>query len=201
VTAAELHREERDGLAVVGTLPERGVRCVPVSQRAARAWVTATHRCLSAPRGDLWRTALAVDGSIAAIGIAGRPCRMLQDGMTAEFTRIASTAEVGVNACSRLYGALRRAGQALGYRRFVTYTLEHEAGTSLRAAGFYDDGLTDGGEWNCPSRPRAAAEQPGRKRRWIWPGRDSGLWDHKASGLAMTQDGQRTKGLPSTVSR
>lgn len=163
-------------------LLERGVRCVPVSQRAARAWVTATHRHLKAPRGDLWRTSLHVDGQLVAIGIAGRPCRMLQNGVTAEFTRIASTAEVAVNACSRLYGALRRAGQALGYRRFVTYTLEHEPGTSLKAAGFHDDGLTDGGEWDRPSRPRAAAEQPGRKRRWIWPGRDSGLWDdHQAS--------------------
>lgn len=152
----------------------------PITQRAARAWVTATHRHLSAPRGDLWRTSLVVDGVVAAVGIAGRPCRMLQDGATAEITRIASTAEAEANACTRLYGALRRAGQALGYRRFVTYTLEHEPGTSLRAAGFVDDGLTDGGEWSRPSRTRNAAEQPGRKRRWIWPGRESGLWGDPA---------------------
>lgn len=153
------------------------VRFVPVTQREAHEWVRATHRHLSAPRGDLFRVGLEVGGALVAVGIAGRPCRMLQDGTTVEFLRIASTADIEVNACSRLYGALRRAGQALGYRRFVTYTLEHEPGTSLRAAGFHDDGLTDGGEWNRPSRTRAAAEQPGRKRRWIWPGRDSGLWD------------------------
>lgn len=187
-TAQPLLNEANTG-AAVGAPVDRRVRCVPVSQRAARAWVTLTHRHLKPPRGDLWRTALEVGGVIEAVGIAGRPCRMLQDGFTAEFTRIASAAQVEVNACSRLYGALRRAGQALGYRRFVTYTLEHEPGTSLRAAGFHDDGLTDGGEWDRPSRPRAAAEQPGRKRRWIWPGRDSGLWDNnQASNVNSTAD-------------
>ncbi len=65
----------------------------------------------------------------------------------------------------------------MGYVRFVTYTLPGEPGTSLKAAGFHFDRLTDGGEWSRPSRPRAAAAQPGRKRRWIFPGRDSGLWD------------------------
>jgi hypothetical protein len=94
---------------------------------------------------------------------------MLQDGFTAELTRISSTAESSVNACSRLYGALIRAGKALGYRRFVTYTLEDESGVSPRAAGFYDCGLTDGGEWSRPSRNRNPVEQPGRKRRWVFP--------------------------------
>lgn len=156
------------------------VDLIPISQRAANDWVRSTHRHLSPPRGDLWRVSLHVNGSLIAVGIAGRPARLLQDGRTAEFTRIASNAAVPVNACSRLYGALRRAGQALGYQRFVTYTLEHEPGTSLRAAGFHDDGLTSGGEWDRPSRPRKGVEQSGRKRRWIWPGRDSGLWDRES---------------------
>ena len=101
---------------------------------------------------------------------------MLQNGVTAEITRIASDAPISANACSRIYGALRRAGLSLGYVRFVTYTMEHETGASLKAAGFYDDGPAGGGEYDRPSRARAAVEQPGRKRRWIWPSRDSGLW-------------------------
>lgn len=51
--------------------------------------------------------------------------------------------------------------ELLRYVRFVTYTLPSEPGTSLRAAGFHFDGLTDGGEWSRPSRPRAAVAQPG----------------------------------------
>lgn len=148
----------------------------PISQRDAHAWVRETHRHLSPPQGDLYRTSLIVDGSLVAVGIAGRPCRSLQDGRTVDILRIASDAPVAVNACSRLYARLLRAGRELGYRRFITYTLLHEPGTSLRAAGFEEAGLTDGGEWSRPSRQRRAAEQPSKKRRWIVPGRDSGLW-------------------------
>lgn len=151
---------------------------VPVSQKAANAWVNQTHRHLSAPRGDLFRVGLEVRSEFVAVGIAGRPCRALQDGRTAELTRVASIAASDVNACSVLYGALRRAGIALGYKRFVTYTLPSEPGTSLKAAGFDDDGLTDGGEWDRPSRRRRATEQSSQKRRWIYPGRWSGLWTH-----------------------
>ena len=159
-----------------------GVRFMPISQRSAKAWITVTHRHLSAPVGDLFRVGLEVHGKLVAVGVAGRPCRMLQDGRTAELTRIASAAPVTVNACSRLYGALRRAGQSMGYARFVTYTLPCEPGTSLRAAGFHFDGLTDGGEWSRPSRRRAAAAQPSQKCRWLFPGRDSGLWDGLSPG-------------------
>lgn len=154
------------------------VRLIPVFRKTAKLWVKNTHRHLPAyPAGDLFRVGLDVDGELVALGVAGRPCRMLQDGRTCEITRIASAAPAQINACTRLYGALKRAGEALGYDRFVTYTLEDEPGTSPKAAGFHDDGLTDGGEWSRPSRPRNAAQQAGRKRRWIYPGRESGLWD------------------------
>lgn len=71
------------------------------------------------------------------------------------------------NACSAIYGALCRAGRALGYTEAWTYTLPEEPGTSLRAAGFTDMGLTAGGEHNRPARPRKAAVRPEPKRRWL----------------------------------
>lgn len=67
-----------------------------------------------------------------------------------------------------LYGAARRAAFALGYERVITYTLEGEPGTSLRAAGFVRDGVTKGGAWDTPARRRrrreGLAEAP--KVRW-----------------------------------
>lgn len=73
------------------------------------------------------------------------------------------------NACSMLYAAICRAALALGYYEAWTYTLPSEPGTSLRAAGFEDMGMTRGGEHDRPNlsnRRRPRAEQPIPKRRW-----------------------------------
>jgi hypothetical protein len=150
------------------------IELVPISQKAAKAWVYRVHRHFKKyPAGDVYRVALAIDGEIVAVGVAGRPARMLQDGRTLAITRVASEAPVAENACSRLYGALRRAGLSLGYTRFVTYTGKDEPGTSCKAAGFTDCGMTDGGEQSRPSRPRGPVVDPEPKRRWMWPDPES----------------------------
>lgn len=106
---------------------------VPVSQREARAFVRAHHRH-SRPDRDIFRVGLEVDGELVAVAVAGRlKAEGLQDGKTIEITRVCTLGHT--NACSRLYGALCRAGAALGYRRAYTYTLASEPGTSPRAAG------------------------------------------------------------------
>ena len=141
----------------------------PITQKAARKWINEVHRHLSAPRGDVIRVALEVDGRIVGVGMAGRPvARHLDDGRTLEITRVA--VQPGVrNGCSKIYGALRKAATALGWERIITYTLESEPGTSPQAAGFRCEGTAGGGEWNCPSRRRANAEAPQSKVRWSWP--------------------------------
>lgn len=70
-------------------------------------------------------------------------------------------------AVTMLYAAICRAAAALGYFEAWTYTLPGESGRSLKAAGFIDMGLTDGGEHDRPSRRRKPAAHPGHKRRWL----------------------------------
>ena len=141
----------------------------PISLNAARDWIASTHRHLRRPiTGWLFGVELVRDGTRIGVACAGRPsARMLQDGRTCEITRVA-VLEGEQNACSRAYGALRRAAVSLGYTRIVTYTLGEEPGTSLRAAGFHDAGPAGGGEASRPSRRRKPVEQPGVKRRWEW---------------------------------
>lgn len=91
---------------------------------------------------------------------------MLDDGDTVEITRVAILPGHR-DGCSMIYGALRRAGVALGFRRFYTYTLAEESGASLRAAGWTSEGKAGGGEWGSAKRPRET-EQPGAKVRWAW---------------------------------
>jgi len=105
---------------------------VPSTIKAAQAFVVAHHRHHRAPQGAMWVLAVAADGRLCGVAIVGRPvARMLQDGTTAEITRLCTTGER--NACSALYAAATRASKALGYRRLITYTLPAEGGASLRA--------------------------------------------------------------------
>lgn len=80
--------------------------------------------------------------------------RMLDDGHSLEVLRVCTDGTK--NACSMLYGAVRRAALAMGYEphRVFTYTLASEPGTSLRAAGWRRDAETKGGEWGRANRPR-----------------------------------------------
>lgn len=138
----------------------------PITISAAIKFVRLHHRHLPAVTGGLWAVSVVdLDGDLRGVAIVGRPCRMLQDGYSAEIVRVAT--DGSRNACSMLYGACRRAAKALGYRRLYTYTLGSEPGTSLRAAGFRLDGTTKGGEWSRPSRPRAAAANSEPKQRWM----------------------------------
>lgn len=123
------------------------IELAPISQHACRAFVNEHHRHNHAPQGDLFRVALVEDSEIIAVGIAGRPVAAgLQDGRSFEITRICTLGHG--NACSRLYGALCRAGKALGYTTAFTYTLASETGTSPRAAGFRFDAELDERDWS-----------------------------------------------------
>lgn len=96
--------------------------------------------------------------------IVGRPVsRHLDDGWTAEVTRLCT--DGSRNACSLLYAAAWRACRAMGYQRLITYILDSEPGTSLRAAGWTVVGQTKAQSWSRPSRARL--DQPLQtKLRW-----------------------------------
>jgi len=145
----------------------------PLTQRDAFAFIRETHRHLTPPRGDVIRVGLFIADTdeLVGVAIAGRPvARHLDDGRTLEITRVAVGAGLK-NGCSTLYGALRRAGQALGWVRFITYTLPEEGGASLRASGWREAGVTSSGDeqWSRKTRLRAPAERPDPKTRWVYP--------------------------------
>jgi len=138
----------------------------PVSIRAARRWINTHHRHHRAPQGAKFAIAAELDGHLVGVVLVGRPVsRHLDDGRTAEVTRLATDGTP--NACSLLYGAAWRAARAMGYRRIITYTLESEPGTSLRAAGWRLTGHTDGRGWDHGRRHRSDTHPLGPKARWL----------------------------------
>lgn len=139
---------------------------VPCTISDAAAYVAQHHRHHKPPQGGLFAVAVADDaGAVRGVAIVGRPvARMLQDGWTAEVTRLAT--DGAPNACSMLYGAAWRAARALGWRRLMTYTLATEPGSSLRAAGWRCIGEAGGGTWSRADRPRVDKHPTQTKLAW-----------------------------------
>jgi hypothetical protein len=139
----------------------------PVSLRAARAYVAQHHRHHEAPQGGKFALAAWHEGQLVGVAIVGRPVsRALDDGFTAEVIRVATNGTTR-NACSFLYGASKRAAQAMGYRKVLTYTLAEESGASLRAVGWDRVGVAGGGSWSRVARPRDDSDHPlQQKIRW-----------------------------------
>tara|TARA_R110000824_G_scaffold321749_1_gene508560 strand:+ start:756 stop:1190 length:435 start_codon:yes stop_codon:yes gene_type:complete len=126
----------------------------PVTLKEARAWVNKHHRHHRSPQGGLFAIGLAESDEIIGVAIIGRPvARMLDNGYTAEVTRLA-VLDNKPNACSMLYAAAWRAARAMGYRKMLTYILDTEPGTSVRAAGWKEVAKVKGQNWDRPSRPR-----------------------------------------------
>ncbi len=125
-----------------------------MTQHEAVAYIRTHHRHHRPPRGGVFCLQVVDPAGVRhGVAVAGRPVsRILDDGLTLEVNRVAT--DGAKNACSALYSACRRVGQAMGYQRILTYTLASEPGTSLRAAGWKQTGEVTARRWNCPSRRR-----------------------------------------------
>ena len=143
----------------------------PIPFRDAADFVKHYHRHNDAPHSHKFSIGLLKDGKLIGVLIASTPkAKALCDGFTLELNRCCVLPEQR-NSCSKLYARAIRAGQSIGYRRFLTYTLPHESGSSLKAVGFKLDGLTQAkpNGWDHPSRPRKMPERypTGPKCRWL----------------------------------
>lgn len=108
---------------------------VPLSLRAANAFVAELHRHHKPARGHKFSVGAHDGEKIVGVAIAGRPVsRHYDDGRTLEVNRTCTDGSDNANSC--LYGAAWRVAKNMGYRCAITYTQEGESGVSLRAAGW-----------------------------------------------------------------
>ena len=130
----------------------------PVSLKEANCFVEQYHRHHIKVQGHKFSIGIRdSDGHMRGVAIVGRPVsRHLDDGLTLEITRLCTD---GIrNGCSKLYGAVRRIAREMGYKKVITYILEYEPGTSLKASGWMLVGTSQGGSWDTPSRRRDAMQ-------------------------------------------
>lgn len=126
---------------------------VPIFQNEAFAFIEQHHRHHKKPVGSLFQIACSDGEKIVGVAVVGRPvARHLQDGFACEVTRLCTDGTK--NTPSMLYAACWRAARAMGYRKLITYILDTEPGTTLRAAGWKEIGRRGGGSWSSKSRPR-----------------------------------------------
>lgn len=119
----------------------------PIDYYNAATFVGVHHRHNKPPAGHKFSIGCYnSEGMLVGVCMVGRPVgRYLDDGLTLEVNRCCTDGTR--NACSMLYGAAQRAAKALGYKRIVTYTLESENGSSLRASNWICDGQAGGTHW------------------------------------------------------
>ena len=137
----------------------------PISYAEACKFIDQHHRHHLPPQG--WKFGIAVNDGSKIVGVitVGRPvARFKDDGWTLEVTRCCTDGTK--NAASKLYGAAWRAVKAMGFKSLITYTLQTEPGTSLRAAGWSEIGPAGGGTWNRPNRFRVDKAPTSQKTLW-----------------------------------
>lgn len=129
------------------------------------------HRHLKKVLGGLTGVRVVVDGVPVAWGMLSRPvARELQRRGWVEFTRGIVPDGAPPNCASALLAFAARWAKKQG-RPIVTYTLEHEPGTSLVAAGWVQVGTTRARKtWassDRPTRQERVGVEAAAKRRWV----------------------------------
>ena len=118
---------------------------VPLDIAEANAFIGSYHRHSKPVVGAKFALGCSVEGLLVGVATVGRPvARMLDDGFTAEITRVCVLDDSPKGACSFLYSRCWKAWSAMGGQRLVTYTLQTESGSSLRGAGWRVVGQTPG---------------------------------------------------------
>lgn len=144
------------------------LRAVPLKLKEANELVARWHRHHEPCVGHRFSIGACDEkGELVGAVIVGRPvARMTDHHATAEVSRLVTNGHR--NACSFLYAAAARAAAAMGYCRIQTFILDSESGVSLKAAGWEDDGESEGGQWkHTDGKPRREDQPTCPKGRWV----------------------------------
>jgi len=132
---------------------------IPIRVSKANKFVEEHHRHNKPVdhRGHRFSLGLMYKNCLIGVAIAGQPiARQNDDGFTLEIQRVC-VLEGYPNANSMLYGRIKRIGMLMGYKKIITYTLQSETGSSLKAVGATSKPIRVG-SWNRPNRPRQEQE-------------------------------------------
>jgi len=132
---------------------------IPMSIKDANLFVENFHRHNKPVRGAKFAIGASFNNELVGVAIVGRPvARKLDDGFTAEAVRVCVNDDSPKNSNSFLYSKCWRIWNQMGGKRLITYTLQEESGSSLKAAGYKIVGQTGG--WD---KGKGWTTRPGRE--------------------------------------
>ena len=112
-------------------------KTIPISLKAANEFVTTHHRHNKKTAGHKFSIGAMLDGELIGVAKCGRPvARALDNGTTLEVLRVCIKDPAPRNACSYLYARCQKIWTAMGGEKIITYTLESEPGSSLKAVNW-----------------------------------------------------------------
>lgn len=122
------------------------MKIIPITLKQANDFILKNHRHNSRVVGCKFCIGLQQDNQLCGVAVVGRPVsRFLDDGLTCEINRLCTNGIM--NGCSKLYGACCRIAREMGYHKIITYILESENGSSLKASNFRCCGSAGGVKW------------------------------------------------------
>lgn len=148
-----------------------GLQLGEVDFATAKAFITEHHAHHKPSHAWRWGHAIFNGADLVGVAMVGRPvARMIDGTTTVEVTRLCVRRDLSPdltwNACSMLYAAAAKEAKRRGFSKVITYVLETEDGTTLKAVGWDRETKTKGGSWNRPSRARIDKAPTCRKWRY-----------------------------------
>lgn len=116
----------------------------PISLKNANAYCIEKHRHHGKVQGHKFSLSVWDGDRLCGVAIVGHPqSRRIDQENTLEVLRLCTDGTF--NACSILYARCARVGRDMGYKKIITYILESEQGTSLKASGWHLEAENVGG--------------------------------------------------------
>lgn len=134
------------------------MKIIPLNLKKANNFVLLHHRHNKPIDSRAHKFSIGLlddEGNLVGVGISGRPIsRMLDNGKTLEVLRVC-VIEGNKNANSKIYSQIKRIAVLMGYEKVITYTLQSESSSSLKAvSAMKEKELNNPQMWGRDKRPR-----------------------------------------------
>ena len=115
----------------------KNLKIVPLSLKEANKFVTKYHRHNKKCQGHKFSLGAIFKNELVGVVIVGRPVsRRLDNKLTLEISRNCVLDNAPKGTCSFLYSKAIKVWQTMGGKKIITYTLDYESGSSLKAVNF-----------------------------------------------------------------